>query len=249
MGKELPTSSTDLPQRLRYLQPFRRKFASRPEELEYSGYAPLMALLSKRVRGLPPPEAENLLSLDLAALQEWLSDPPHQNDPLQFAFGVSLAASPADLVRFIREEAENPEPNFILHMKLPPGAKLRPIDGGREDGKVVMLKGLWLVIGAVPKEAVGGPASDNLFHLAPPDRWVPVHFGEASGHKHVNKKGDACGSPFKEVTYALTVPGGHVHATISAVGNVDPLNWDEAPFEACFHTLRVETKAAPPAEP
>jgi len=63
MRKTRPTSSSELPERLRYLQPFRRKFASRrPEDLnEDSGAQPLMALLAKRIQGLSPTEAAQIL--------------------------------------------------------------------------------------------------------------------------------------------------------------------------------------------
>ena len=56
-------------------------------------------------------------------------------------------------------------------------------------------------------------------------------------------KGETWRGPCKQVEYVLAVPGGHVHGSISAVGEkVDELNWDEAPFEARSHTLRVETR-------
>ena len=82
--------ASSLPQRLRYLQPFRKKFrALPPEELnEDTGSDPLFALFSKRIKGLPSIKAEQLLEEDIAALREWLSAPAQQNDPLQFAMGV-----------------------------------------------------------------------------------------------------------------------------------------------------------------
>jgi hypothetical protein len=235
-----------LPERLRYLQPFRRKFASRPpEELnEDSGFAPLMALLSKRVRGLALAEAERLLAEDLAALREWLSEPPQESDPLHFVFGVSLAASPADLAKLIKEEAEKPpEPELCLQMELPPGAKLRPVEGAGESGRLVTLKGLWLAINALPEEAVANLA-DDMHRVFPGaiESEFPVRFGDVTGRKFV-VKGESWRGPFKKVEYALAVPGGYVHGSISAIGKkVDEVKWDEAPFEACFHTLRVETK-------
>ena len=208
-----------------------------------------MALWSKRVRGLALPEAERLLSEDLAALKEWLSEPPQQSDPLHFVFGVSLIASPADPAKLIKEEAEKPpEPKLCLQMKLPPGAKVRRVEGAGEADKLVTLKGLWLAIGALPEEAAANLADATTRDAGPADRSVaPVSFGQAAGRKFVIK-GESRRGPFKSVVYVLAVPGGHVYGSISAVGKrVDELRWDEAPFEDCFHTLRVETKLPPPS--
>ena len=63
-----------LPERLKYLQPFRKKFASKPpEELnEDTGVEPLMKLLAKRLAGLPDDEAKALIHADLAEMEGWL---------------------------------------------------------------------------------------------------------------------------------------------------------------------------------
>src|SRR5580765_4631269 len=98
---------SSLPERLRYLQPFRKRFASRaPEELnEDSGEAPLFALLSKRIKGRSKAEAQNVLEADFAALEKWLSDPANENDCLQFVRGF-LMVSPSELAKRIIEESE-----------------------------------------------------------------------------------------------------------------------------------------------
>src|SRR6516225_2533071 len=95
MNKRPLSKASQLPERLRYLQPFRRKFASRrPEDLnEDSGAAPLMALLSKRIHGLSLPEAADVLEQDRAALDQWLSALGQQGDPLHFVQGFFLTAS------------------------------------------------------------------------------------------------------------------------------------------------------------
>ncbi len=230
--------------RLRYLQPFRKEFSFRASEKlnEDSGLPPLMALLTKRVGGLSKPEAEKLLSEDLAALQEWLALPAQRNDPLHFVFGVALIASPADILRFIEEEAEKTtQPKLCLHMQLPPGAKLRHVSGGGDDGKLVTLNGVWMAISAEPAQ---GEAS---FGEAPRGCWHPddyslhhVRFGAVTGRKFVNNPGH-WPNALKEIHYALLAPGGRVYATLSPLGKRADLRlWDETPFEACFHTLRVE---------
>src|SRR5436309_3052542 len=89
-----------LPERLRYLQPFRKKFATcPPEELnEDTGGGPLFALLRKRIEGHSTAEAEKLLEQDGAALQSWLSARQQQNDPLHFASVFFSMVSPSELV-------------------------------------------------------------------------------------------------------------------------------------------------------
>jgi len=79
-----------LPERLKYLQPFRKKFASLlPEELnEDTGFSPLLKLLKKRIAGLSAGEAEKLLEEDIAELQTWLAASEQINDCLHFAAGV-----------------------------------------------------------------------------------------------------------------------------------------------------------------
>src|SRR5215467_10967652 len=92
-----------LPERLRYLQPFRKKFASRVDDLnEDTGYAPLLELLQERVAGHPDEAAEKLLADDIAELQTWLAAPEQVNDCLHFAEGVFLIATPADLLKQIK---------------------------------------------------------------------------------------------------------------------------------------------------
>lgn len=128
-------------------------------------------------------------------------------------------------------------------MDLPPGAKLRRVPGGAESGKLVVLKGLWLAIDALPKDAVDnlldatlGPACGSLAPSVP-----EVRFGPAAGRKLVTKR-EGCQGQLKQITYALSVPGGHVFGSISPIGKKgDHLDWDETPFAACFHTSRVET--------
>ncbi len=173
-----------------------------------------------------------------------MSEPPQESDPLHFVFGVSLVLSPADLAKHIKEEAEKPpEPELCLQMELPPGAKLRRVEGADESGNLVTLKGLWLAISALPEQAAANLA-DDMHRIFPGaiESELPVRFGDVTGRKFV-VRGESWRGPFKKVEYALAVPGGYVHGSRSAIGKrVDEVRWDEAPFEACFCTLRVEAK-------
>lgn len=249
MRRTSSASAPELPERLRYLQPFRKKFASHPEELnEDSGTDPLMQLLAKRIHGQSIEDAARILEGDRAALDQWLSALGEAGDPLHFAKGFFLLATTEELAAQIKEDAEKPpEPKLCLQMELPVGGKLRRLPGGAESGRVVTLKGIWLGIDVVPEAAVESLRESVLQDTSYPTREVaPVAFGQVTGQKIVFKGESALGA-FKKITYVLAVPGGHVHGSLAAVGKkVDQLNWDEAPFEACFHTLRVETKPASP---
>ncbi len=108
-----------LPERIRYLQKFRRKFATRPpEELnDDTGVRPLFALLRKRIGGHSEAEAEKLLKEDGAILQSWLSAPEQQNDCLHFASVFLSMISPSELISQILAEAKQlAEPQPVAEM-------------------------------------------------------------------------------------------------------------------------------------
>jgi hypothetical protein len=253
MRRKPSTSASELPERLRYLQSFRRQFASRPPEAlnEDSGPAVLMPLFAKRIRGFSDTEAAQVLEQDRAALEQWLSPLGEEGDPLHFALGFLLTASPEEMAKLIREEAEKPsEPKVCLRMELPPGAKWKRVEGAGESTKLVTWKGLWLALDALSEETVANLAANAWHDAGRTDYTVlTVRFGAVTGRKLLLTREDRLGF-FKEIAYALAVPGGHVYATLSAIGkNVRTVNWDETPFEACFHTLGVETEPAQPAKP
>jgi hypothetical protein len=132
-----------LPERLRYLQPFRKKFATLPpEELnEGSGADPLFALFSKRIKGLSPIQAEKILKEDEVALRDWLSAPTHQNDPLQFAIGVFYIYSPPELVKHLLEELKKqPEPKLFAN-EFASRRKIAPSGGCRRRRNACLLAG------------------------------------------------------------------------------------------------------------
>lgn len=240
--------ASSLPERLRYLQPFRKKCAALPpEELhEDSGTDPLFSLYFKRIKGLPPVEAEKLLEEDIAVLRDWLSKPTQQNDPLHFAIGVFCIYSPAELVKHLFEQAKKtPEPTLCFHMVLPPGAKLRRVAGGGEEGVLFSWQGLLAAFSAIPEAAVAG-TDRALADRSRIEKVIStVSFGEVIGKKYVGT-GESWRGPFKQVDYLLVVPGGHVCVRVSAGMKVrDELNWDESKLERYFHTLHVTLKQPP----
>jgi hypothetical protein len=234
--------ASSLPERLRYLQPFRKQFTNRrPEELnEYTGTGPLFSLLQKRIEGLSTAQAEDLLKEDGAALQSWLSEPEQQNDCLHFASVFLSMVEPSELVGQISEHIRrSAEPQPFAEMDLPKGAKLRK-------DKLVSFKRLLIALDAVSEEAAANFAELEGRRGAG-DAGVeigvfPVRFGQVTGTKYV-RKGESWRGPYKEVRYVLTVPGGHIYASASPFGkHVDESKWDESELETSFHTLRVVCK-------
>lgn len=234
-----------LPQQLRYLEAFRKKFATRPpEELnEDTGEVPLFALLSKRIKGISESEAQTLLENDLEALEKWLAAPENENDCLQFVRGF-LLVSPSGLVTRILEESANvAEPPPETEMDVPEGAKVRRVKSRTEVGVLIRWKGTLTALDSISEEAAANieeveRQSDGVSKL----ETLPVRFGEILGTKFV-RTGESWRGPFKDVRYLLTVPGGYVHISTAVVSKkLDESKWDETQLEAFFHTLRIVRK-------
>ena len=236
--------ATPLPEQLRYLQPFRSKFAPRPEILnEDSGIEPLLALLRKRIQNLSIAEAGKVLEEDLVALKDWLAKPEQTNDCLHFAVGIFLVATPADWAKQILEEPNKPpEPKLLLHVDLPEGAKRRR-EGLTDDGMLVSLKGLLIAISALQEEPFANLGKAYAKDEPRVTKSITfVSFGGAKGTKIV-VIGETWRGPVKETFYFLNVPGGQVMASASAHSKkLDELNWDDSIVESFLHTLRVGVK-------
>ena len=145
--------SASLPERLRYMQPFRKKFASSPDELnEVTAEAPLFALFSKRLKGLSDCDAQKLLEEDLSALEAWLSLPENENDCLQFVRGF-LLVSPAELARRVLEEsAKAATPPPWVEIDLPDEVKAKRIGNRTEAALILKWKGLMVSLQSMPEE-------------------------------------------------------------------------------------------------
>lgn len=220
-----------LPERLQYLQPFRKRFASRqPEELnEDTGFTPLLALLSKRIAGLSVEDAEKLLEEDMAALQSWLSAPEQINDCLHFAAGVFLIAPPAELVEQIWEETKKQKkPLPWVEMDMATGIKPRRFESEGDGGMFVKWSGLAFSI-SIGSEAAFVQGNRPAAMCDPHNKvtCAPVQFGEVTGTKYIEIGENAFGRPNKRIIYVLAVPGGHVEVSISFLGKRPSAKWDE----------------------
>jgi hypothetical protein len=259
-----------LPTRLEYLQPFRKKFASCPDELnEDTGYEPLLELLQKRIAGFSDEAAEKLLTEDIAELEKWLAAPEQVNDCLHFAQGVFLIASPPDLLKQIKEEAAKQSKPFpSVEMDLPPKARVRRFEKQGDGGMLVTWNEHSFSVSIANEEWVAKKEKPRTFY--DPKEAVtsaPVQFREVTGIKYVGTRQQEFALPEKPVVpsrrivYILSVPGGHVHISLSCDGKKPNLKWDDAklmewrreqmkltsewdekPVESFFHTLRIVMK-------
>jgi len=77
-----------LPERLQYLQPFRKFLAKLPrEEASDADPALLEELIHKQIKGKTVEEAREKLKADLEELEKYLSAPHRRNDRLHFVLG------------------------------------------------------------------------------------------------------------------------------------------------------------------
>ncbi len=237
-----------LPERLKYLQPFRKKFASKPpEELdEESGVEPLMKLLANRLARSSDDEAKDLIQADLAELDMWLASPGNQSDSLQWVRGFFLISGD-EVPRLVHEwEAESDRPIRELRMDLPSGAKPKIVKSSTQAGLVFRWNGKIAAIDVANPEyfdairsAVTQPA-DGLTTTV-----TQVRFGHVFGTKFI-QTGVTWLGPVKELNYFLEVPGGHVHASASVLSKkIDPSKWDETELESCFASLRIVSPPNP----
>ncbi len=259
-----------LPERLQYLQPFRKKFAARPDDLnEDTGYAPLLELLQKRIAGCSDEAAAKLLEEDIAELQKWLELPEQVNDCLHFAEGVFLIASPADLLKQLKEEAaKQSQPLPWVEMDLPAKAKPRRFEKDGDGGMLVRWNELLFSVSIISEEWVAKKEKPREFW--DPKEAVtctPVQFGDVAGLKYVGITQKEFALPERPIVsqrriiYILAVPGGHVNISLSCLGKKPSSKWDEAklvewrreqvrlestwdekPLESLFHTLRIVLK-------
>jgi hypothetical protein len=234
--------SNSLPERLRYLQSFRKKFALHPDELnEATAEGPLFALFSKRIKSLPETEAQKLLEEDSEALEAWLALPENENDCLQFVRGF-LMVSPSDLTKWIREGLEKEQPPLV-EIDLPDEVKMKRIANRNEAAIILRWKGLIITLQAMPEELAR--KLTKLTWQEYPKSTVtslPVRFGDVHGTKFVRMTDlvNLLGTNSKEVGYLLEAPGGHIKIGATPLGKkINHETWDESILENLFHTLRV----------
>ena len=231
-----------LPERLKYLQPFRRKFASKkPEELnDYNGTDPLMKLLAKRLASMPDDDAIALVEGDLTELKSWLSRPENQSDSLQFVRDL-LTRWDFEILRLV-DDWKNAARRLVrkVHIKLPAEAKTTVGRSMYHPNLTVKWKGIDAHIYVWDKDTIER-SSAYYQKLVPPVSVEAVTNGGASGTKiieHVFLPPSCC----RVITYYLSIPGGHVKVSTNSLGDethVAKLLALEALLETAFKTITV----------
>lgn len=235
-----------LPEPLRYLQQFVNALAKLPPKDLNEDVDPrrLEAALRKRIRDLDLEAAEAQLREDRDRLERWLKDKPVH--PAHWILGFILSPTLAtDLTQPVP-----PLPRGAAKLVPPQRPKIDfvPPEGWR-------VKELAPYLLQLKKEKISGwviAIDEDLFRQTQRDResdWVVLpgveamrdiqvaQFGHTSGKKYVYRR--IAPDPSKRVDYVLSVPGGFAMAGVEAAD----ADFDEAPFEAQLHTVRLSASA------
>ena len=229
--KEASMGSKPLPSRLAYLQPALDWLATLPaDELDEDTDSSLVDnALRTRISGMSESEAQQLIDDDGQALEGWLDQPGMELSPGNFILGL---LSLPDLAHFMLVPPEPPPPRILF--EAPDGYQIveRPNGLNLEVG---LLIGCINVIDVATAEFLQEQKKQTLSlpHVNVDCSIDQVCFGPVIGTRH--RLIDTV-TQWKRVEYFLDVPGGHVYVMLDAGGK----DFDEAPMEACLHTLRVE---------
>lgn len=229
-----------MPEPLRHLQPFVRDLAKLPAEQlnEDIDASRLDATIRIRLCGLDELAGGAVMAKDVALLDTWLKTMAPPDHPAHWVLGYLAAPG------LVEQLARPPEP-------LPVGPKIEFVPPKGWKVKVVpfrldLKKGK--LIGSIT--AADEQALDTLQRqrevvvvwpgLEKVERCLEVtdvSFGEVFGKKYLSLT--SAPVAWKRVDYYLAVPGGFVTVFLDAQG----ANFDELPFEAQAHTLRVVVPA------
>jgi hypothetical protein len=223
-----------LPERLRYLEPFRKQVARlKPEEIDESMDLSLLnKLLLERIKGIPIDEGKAKIKADSELLETWLSSPGlNDNGGMMFLQGYFMALP--ELVDRLLEEKDKPiPPQQEIQIDFPAEAKLKKMRGG-------LLKVSWLktTIFVLPCDKEYRDYQIKEFREGPSDKLskvsvTQVKFGNVTGFRRFT---DISVVGSMNVDYALEIPGGYAAVTLLKKGTaINP-----SQFEQFFHTLRI----------
>lgn len=242
----MPTKKlAPLPEPLRYLQPYANALAKLPpEELnEDVDASPLEAALRRRIRDLDLEAAEERLAQDRGRLERWLEDKP--DHPAHWILGFILSPT---LATDLAQPVGTPPASEVEPVPRGPTIAFVPPEGWR-------VKKLAPYLWEVKKGKLSGSVmaiDQGLFYQTQRERegdWAVSPGVEATREIEVAQHGDVAGKkyvyrrtapgPWKRVDFVLSVPGGFAMAGVESTG----ADFDEPPFEAQLHTLRVSESA------
>jgi hypothetical protein len=227
----MPMKHHPLPDSLHYLQAFVDALAkvSPDERNEDFDSAALEQALRKRVHGFDEMAATAELARDRALLEAWLKASAGPDHPAYWVLG--FLSSP-DLATHLLQPAIPPPPPPVISFDAPEGWKVKVVSS-RLDLKKGKLTGSIMAIDewsfqTMQRQEEYWPPGVPLSRAT-----TEVRLGDCAGKKYLFRE------PFKRVEYLLAVPGGFVSAMLSALG----ADFDEAPFESRFPTLKVSRSA------
>jgi hypothetical protein len=229
-----------LPESLRYLQPFVRWMAKLPPDAWNENLDPsrLEAALRKRLRGLDEADAEDALSKDRELLEGWLKTFDSTEHPAWWLVGYLMSP---DLTEYLFRPPEPPRRGPEIAFEPPDGWKTKAVPFQLQ----FKMKNLVGDITAAEEGLGADILKYQIDHEPPP--WTPidppgvtsgieaqaVKFGDVIGRKTIHKETGRVSR--KQIEYKLAVPGGFVMAVLTT----DDADFDESPFEARLHTLRL----------
>jgi hypothetical protein len=191
----------------------------------------LRRVVRKRIKGLSDEDARSALREDADELERWLSTPGLEDRRLYFV----LPMLPDAVAILFAEPPEASLERGEATMELPHGAKVTKENGCWS----VKWRRFFLFLypshceemhrsaGQFRDDAKSRPTVDGSGMSV-----VEVRFGEVAGIKCISRM---AAPKFKQLDYALDVPGGYIVAVLHSSAS----DFDESEVEAHFHTLRV----------
>jgi hypothetical protein len=221
-----------LPDEIRYLQPFLRRLGRRsPDDLnECVDSSLLEEALRQRVRGLSIVEAQRQLNADRRTLHSWLASSALEANPAHWVLGfLSHSGLARELLR--ARSAKPAEP--VIELEPPPGWLMRsvPFNLNLRKGK---LRAFITAINEFTFRNLQLPASRVITSGEGRIDEQDVQFGKTTGKKYLRLQ--TVPVPWRQLDYVLAVPGGFASIMLC---RTDGREFDEIPFEATLHTLRI----------
>jgi hypothetical protein len=232
-------NSAPLPEALRYLQPFARSLEKLPPGGLNEDVDPtrLEAALRKRLRGLDEETAEAELESDRDLLAAWLEWEAPSDHPAYWILGYIMSP---DLAIEMARPPEPPPRGPDMTFDAPEGWKVKAVPFQLH----LRRRKLIGEITAIDQSTFELSLSQRDPWCIPPrlqdmGEVLDVRFGAVAGKKYAYPQ--VAPVPQKRVKYVLRVPGGFVVALLDASGAY----FDETPFEAKLHTLRLSEPVNP----
>lgn len=232
----MPTKKpTELPKKLKYLQPFVNALAKLPPEdlNEDVDASRLEAALRKAVRGLDEEGVEAKIAEDRLLLKKWLETRP--NHPAYWVLGSLLLP---DLAKHLTEPPEPPPRGPKIIFNAPAGWKITPapfrldLKAGKVIGSITAIeKSTFELLDWQQKQWKVSPGLKITRQI------LKVRYGRVSGKKIISLLIKPVS--WKDVDYLLIVPGGFVSIFL---GTMTGAAFEESSLEAKLHTLRLSAR-------